>query len=332
MNTSISSTNCSDGSFTMDERNNVLVAMGATEWCSFLFCVIAVFMVMVAGLYKHFVYRLAMYQVLASMFLSFCAGLVLMLYNYKDALLYYRVSCKVTAFLIEYSVWVKLLFTIWLTFHLFSYVVFFKNLKRLEWLYISSSVLGPLLIAWIPFIHNSYGLAGAWCFIRGWEDECATHKFNEGIIEQFLLFYAPTVFFLGLNDIAIVTMIVVLVYRACHSRSHAEERPLLLENDQRKELLKQLLPLLTYPIIYFMLMLFPLANRVYMAVSTHVSYHYLLVHAVFISSMGLFAGCALIIHILSVHCLKCRRAHWRSEGLVVNYSSKTMEHVANSLH
>ena len=48
MNTSISSTNCSDGSFTMDERNNVLVAMGATEWCSFLFCVVAVSEILVS--------------------------------------------------------------------------------------------------------------------------------------------------------------------------------------------------------------------------------------------------------------------------------------------
>ena len=295
--TSLHNSTASNCTFSRDERNTILLATGGTAMCSVLCCVFALGTVVFLRLYNHFIYRLAMYQVLASLSLSFSEGLVLMLYNYDGSEMYYKVTCKTTAFLLEYTSWLKLSFTNWLTFHLFAYVVFFKNLKRLEWLYISSSVLGPLLFVWIPFIHNSYGLAGAWCFIRSWRDDCATQKFVESIIEQFVLFYAPSVLFLGLNILAIITMFAVLLHRGYHS---PEERPLLVHGDQRNALLKQLLPLLVYPIIYFMLILFPLANRLYMALSTKVSYTYLFFHGVFIGSIGFFAGLALVVHIMYV--------------------------------
>ena len=234
--------NSCNSSLSIEQRNNVLLALGLTAIWSFLCCVVAVSMVIALRLYIHFIYRLAMYQVLASLFFSMSGGLTLMLYDYHKDSLYYEVSCKMTAFLLEYSLWVKILFTIWLTFHLFSYVVLFKNLKRSEWLYISSSIFGPFLIAWIPFIHNSYGFVGAWCFIRSWNDDCATEKFTEGIIEQFVLFYGPAILMVGLCVVAIVTMLSVLLYRAyCKSD---DDQALLLNRDQRKEIIKQLLPLL----------------------------------------------------------------------------------------
>ena len=213
--------------------------------------------------------------------------------NHNEDSLYYEVSCKMTAFLVLYTVWVNLLFTVWLTFHLFSYVVFFKNLKRLEWLYISSSVFGPLLIAWIPFIHNSYGLSGAWCFIRSWNDNCPTEKYLEGIVEEFLLFYGPAFLMVGLCIVAIVTMLSVQLYRARYSMY--DEKTPLLHRDRRKKMIKQLLPLLAYPIIYLLILLFPLSNRIYAAVATNTSLFYLVFHA-----GGVFLSMALVVHLCSV--------------------------------
>ena len=285
--------NSCNNSLSLELRNHVLLASGTTGIFSFLCCVVAVSMVIVLRLYIHFIYRLAMYQVLASLFFSMSVGLTLMLYNYNEDSLYYEVSCKMTAFLVLYTVWVNLLFTVWLTFHLFSYVVFFKNLKRLEWLYISSSVFGPLLIAWIPFIHNSYGLSGAWCFIRSWNDNCPTEKYLEGIVEEFLLFYGPAFLMVGLCIVAIVTMLSVQLYRARYSMY--DEKTPLLHRDRRKKMIKQLLPLLAYPIIYLLILLFPLSNRIYAAVATNTSLFYLVFHA-----GGVFLSMALVVHLCSV--------------------------------
>ena len=298
--------NCNE-SFSPEQRRKLLFAYGGTGIGSAVVCAVAMVMMGVMRLYKHFIYRLAVYQVLGSFLQAFSMGLVLTTLDYDDKLLYYRVACNLTAFFQQYAGCVKLLFTSWLTFHLFSYVVFFKNLKNLEWLYISSSVLGPLLFAWIPFIHHSYGLAGAWCYIRSWKDDCATEKYTEGIIEQFALYYGPAALFLLINIIAISFMVAVMLWRAHKSYYNGDLRPLVSARDQHIEVLKQTLPLLTYPVIYFTLLLIPLSNRFYMAVSSSNNYGYVFAHAVAHPLMCFFAGLVLIIHM-------CYVLRWRSRG------------------
>ena len=289
--------NCS--SFTDREKNRILYINGITAICSSACCSIAVILLLVKRLYSFFIYRLAMYQVLGSLFQGFSQVLVLMLINYRDDL-YYKVSCDIMGFLLEYSMWVKLLFTVWLTFHLFSYVVFFKNLKNLEWLYLSSSIFFPLLFVWIPFTHHGYGVSGAWCYIRSWKSNCSSDKYTEGIVEQFALYYGPATIALAINLIIIIVMFVVLVCRARKTTQMSESHSLLTSKDKKLEALKQLLPLLAYPLIYFSLMIFPLVNRTYMALSSNISVALLTLHAVAQAVMGFFAGLALILHIVIV--------------------------------
>ena len=243
---------------------------------------------------------------LASLFGSFSMSLVLMLLGYDSALLYYRVACKATAFLAVFSLLVKLLFTVWLTFHLFAYVVFLKNLKRLEWLYISCSIAVPLLGACVPLTHDGYGVSGGWCSIRTWKGECANEKSVEGIVEVFAIYYGPVTFFLLLNMAAIAVMIAVMLWRARSRVSLAvrtaaadEQKKLLVaeSRDQKVEALKQLLPLLAYPIIYFTLLLFALTNRIYMVASDSKEEWLVMVHGATQASMGMFSALALAVHI-----------------------------------
>ncbi len=159
--------------FSHEQKQQILFVKGFTAVGSMLICIIAASIVLGLRLYKRFAYRLAMYQVFGSLFWSLSCSLVLVQLEYDPNSESSRVGCHAVAFLLNYSMWVKLLFTVWLTFHLFCYVVLLKNLKKLEWLYIASSVLFPLVcIVWVPFIHNNYGIAGAWCFIRVWKSNC----------------------------------------------------------------------------------------------------------------------------------------------------------------
>ena len=280
----------------MKQRNDLLLGVGVTGICSALCCINALAMVVYLRLYKLFVYRLAMYQVMGSLLQASAMASVLLLWDFDSKRLYYQVSCKFSAFILQFGMWVKVMFTIQLTFHLFCYVVFFKNFKHLEKLYIALSVAFPLLMAGIPFIGDYYRIAGAWCYISSWEGDCATTKLKTGIIEQFVLYYGPVTFLLALNAVSIFIMIVVLLYRA-HKYRSSDREPLLAGRDQRKEVLKQLLPLIVYPIIFFTFLLFPLANRIFMAASKTTNYDLIMVHAVTISSVGFFAGLALIAHI-----------------------------------
>ena len=295
---------CNDTfNFTDNEENHyLLLGVGVPGICSALCCINALAMVVYLRLYKLFVYRLAMYQVMGSLLQASAMASVLLLwdFDYDNAR---GNNCTFSAFILQFGMWVKLMFTIQLTFHLFCYVVFFKNFKHLEKLYITLSVAIPLLMACIPFICGYYRIAGAWCYISSREDKvncevnCTAEDLTPGIIEQFVLYYGPATFLLALNVLAIFIMIVVLLYRAHKYRSFDRES-LLAGRDQRKEILKQLLPLIVYPIIYFTFLLFPLANRIFMAASCSMTnYNLMMVHGVTISSLGFFAGLALIAHI-----------------------------------
>ena len=287
--------------FSEDQRNEILYAIGCPAIISSLCCLFAISLVMILQFYKYFVYRLAVYQVLASQFSSLAMALMLLLINYKPDNIFYKVSCQITGSLMLCTLLTKLIFTVWLTFHLFCYVVFFKNLKRLEWLYISTSILVPILVACIPFITKSYGVSGAWCSMKSWKGDCSTEKDVAGIVEQFVLYYGPATFFLVVVIIAVVIMFAVMVYRAHQSKhSTAEGQPLIDDRNQKVQVLKQLLPLLSYPIIYFLLLLFPLTNRIYMAISKSKDSELLKAHGATQASMGTFAALALVIHICVV--------------------------------
>ena len=282
--------------------NHLLIAMSTTSMLSTLMCIVTVIIVLSLRLYKHFVHRLALYQVLASMFVSIAQCLLLLVINYNNST-FHIVSCQVTALLFQYTLWVKLLFTLCLVFHLFCLAVCLKNFKKLELVYILLSVLFPLLHVWIPFIHNSYGIAGAVCWIRDWNDNCPTNKYEEGTIEQFVLWFGPLFVSLTVCVVAVGIVLSVLGWRACIMNQkllETETEPLLIRQEQNrnKTALKELLPLLAYPIIFFVLALFPLIDRIYDAISSQGFYLLVLAHLITIASWGFFSGLALLVHIL----------------------------------
>ena len=298
------STNCNN--FSNGDKNRILIAKGGTGLLTFSMCLIAVSIVLRMRLYKHFSYRLAMYQILSSLCLSvFEASVCLLNYNGD---IYYQIACTTTAFLLEYFLWIKLLFTLCLIFHLFSLAVCRKNFQKLEIGYVLFSILFPLLYTWIPFIHNSFGVAGAWCWIRDWKDDCANEKYLEGIIEQFVLWYGALFVSLTLSVVAVFIMLIVLAQRAyAHKNS---ENEYLIENQERNrnlKAIKELLPLLAYPVLFYILALFPLINRIYSAISPNANVKLAMAHSITESSWGFFSSWALIIHILVMRQLKKKR-------------------------
>ena len=57
-----------------------------------------------------------------------------------DPKLYDR-ACIALGWFSMYSQWMKLLFTVWVTFHLFCFGVLHKNLKKFEVLYVVTSLI-----------------------------------------------------------------------------------------------------------------------------------------------------------------------------------------------
>ena len=297
-----SSSDC-NVSFTIRQRNHLLVAMASSGAVSSVMCSIAILLVLYLKMYKYFVYRLALYQVFSSLFFSLSEVIVLMMTNYTSDNKYYIIACRTTAFLVQYTMGVKLLFTLCLMFHLFNLAVCLKNLQSFEIAYIIVSIFFPLLVDWIPFVHDFYDLAGPWCWIRDWNNDCPSQKDMIGIIEQFSLWYGPLFISLTLCLIAVVIILFVLVKRAYVSRSNESEL-LLVQESRNKTALKEILPLLAYPIIFFVLALFPLIDRIYGAISPHGSFNLLLIHALSEASWGSFSALALLVHVCLRHKLR----------------------------
>ena len=192
-----------------------------------LLCLATVAVVCKQRLHKTLVYRLAVYQILSAMVFSIIWIIVSITILYSLSVL----ELVLYAVLMGSS-FIKLMFTVWISIHLFALAVFHKNLQRLERLYVVSSLLIPLAV--------TIGLLGTDC--RGY----STHQ-SEQII--FIIIFAVLV----IVSLLMVVMGTILCHRACRRRNI-----LLSEYDkQHKKVLREMLPFLLYP-IFFLLLATPL--------------------------------------------------------------------------
>lgn len=254
-------------------------------------------MVFTSRLYGKTVYRLALYQVLTGWSMASLHVTQVVIIHYYEAPSKYRLVCEAIACLSLFAEWSKLLFTTWATFHLCTFVLFQRNLKRWEAIYVSTSVIVPAMIASVPFVTNSYGLAGSWCWITTYNaSDCKETQITNGIIEQFALWYGPSSILLFAASVAMVSLLVVVARRLY-------KRRLDPSSSQHRIVLKQLIPLAIYPIIYFLFNIPPFVYRLYRAVkaSHHGHVHDLLaiLTATSTSAWCLAAGLTLICHIIT---------------------------------
>ncbi len=280
--------------------------MGSTALVSFSLCAIAMLFVVCFKLHKKFAYRLAMYQVLSSMFVSLAVIFATVPIYYKDKDdIPHKTLCIAGGFVLEYLMWVKLLFTFFLFFHIFCLAVFLKNLMNLEVYYVLLSFLLPMVFTWIPFIHTSYGPMESWCWIKEYTDCHHTQHYWEGFIEQFALWYGPLSICILASIPTIIIILVAFKYR--YNRLSPSESDPLLEECMKRYMLKvyfrKLIPLLIYPIIFFALFLFPIFRQVRHAIS-HPYFDLSLAHSLCYASVGLFSSIVLILHVLLARRLK----------------------------
>ena len=277
---------------------------------SVLVCLLAAIMVFALKLHSKIVYRLALYQVLSALANSTVQTLRIVFVNYEKSPVVYGRLCITIGWLVFYTQWIKLLFTAWLTVHLFCFGVFYKNLRKLEILYVVTSLLVPIIIASIPLITRSYHihpLGG--CYI--YDDANGTNPDAE--IEWFALWSIPAMIILLAASIAMVIMVIKLAYKVC-LRLRIER---ITDGDQFWKALKQLLPLAAFPILFFLFVIPVLVFVVYTNESS------VILAAVFIPMWGISSGMTLLIHI-SVAQLYCTRRKQLQEHIQRNRENLTM--------
>ena len=262
-------------------------------------CLMAAILVFIMKLYNKPIYRLALYQVLAGFSLAAAHVGQIFLINHskistegEDG---YENLCVAFAFLVLYTQWVKLSVIVWLTVHIFCFAVFLKNMKNLEPLYVVTSLLVPAGIAAVPLATKKYGLAGSWCWIADWKNNCDANPLAEGAIEQFALWYGPSMVLLALSATAMITMVTVMVCRICIHRA-------TFTRDSSWRALKQLLPLAIYPMLFLFFNILPFINRLYgmsRNVPQQTRYDLSISYAVSVACLNLSTGLVFVVHVVA---------------------------------
>ena len=278
-----------------------LIVDSSTNGASVMACLLAVVMVFTSKLYRKTVYRLALYQVLAGEVLSLIHLVQIVIISYDKNQNLYSKICEAFAYLTLFAELEKLLLTVWVTMHLFAFAVLHRNLRRCEVVYVATSLLVPAAVAGVPFATASYGLAGSWCWIiiKGRSNHCYADK--AGIIEQFALWYGPSMVLLLIASITMVVIVVILARRWCMVRTI----PSAGNQHAHRKALKQMIPLAAYPIVYFAFNVPPFIYRVYRAanVAHHNNGNYVhdvlaILTSVCTAIWSLGAGLTLIAHII----------------------------------
>ena len=237
----------------------VAIVSSGSAFISCLFCIVVIGLLLLLKKHYFFIQRLVLYLSVAALINSLSMVLRLHRIWYRQQIEALKVLCIVSAFINQTSAWSLLMAFMAITFSLLMAVVFQKSTARLELVYVIMIFLFPLTYNWIPFLYDTYGQAGAWCWIRNvnYDDNCTEHEF--GTILQYVLWYGTGY---GLMAILLLVYVFILV---CVLRQKLKRKDTVTKEVQ-KNLHQEVLPLLLYPICVLIMNIFPLINRIYATV------------------------------------------------------------------
>ena len=162
--------------------------------------------------------------------------------------------CTVDGFFLATVEWAVVVWVCNITVNLFWNVVVLRpsNLY-LEAFYICAGIGVPLFFGMFPFINDSYGPAGLWC----WINESVTGQYL-----RFLTWYIPIwIIIPGL----FVMFLIVIIKLSYEVRKWDPYNP---ASERHRELIRrEIKPLIFYPLVFLLLNIFPSINRIQNAVA-----------------------------------------------------------------
>ncbi len=173
---------------------------------------------------------------------------------------FYTRFCAFGGYFDQTGNWCLLLSVCAIMIYTALYLFLDKNTEKYGLIYIFFIFVFPLTFTWIPFIKSAYGKAGAWCWIRTEEEDDNCTKFEFGTQLQFSIWFGP-LYFLMIILVILYIMILVKMLRDWNT-SPSPETSLHM-----KQIKKDLIPLIAYPLIYFLLNILPFINRIYNSIS-----------------------------------------------------------------
>ena len=276
-------------------------------------CLSSVFIVLLIFLFRRYEFtsqRLILYLVTATFFdsLAYALGGI---YIAQSPL------CTVDGFYLSIADWGVVVWVCNITVNLFWNVVVLRpsNLY-LEAFYICAGIGVPLFFGMFPFINDSYGPAGLWC----WINESVTGQYL-----RFLTWYIPIWIIIPGLFVMFLIVIIKLSYevRKWDPYNPASER-------YRELIRREIKPLILYPLVFLLLNIFPSINRIQNAVAPKYPIFALyLLHGFSSPILGL--GCTFIF-VINRETLKELQWHNFKQTLLTRFKprGKIEEYDANS--
>ena len=299
----------------------VAIISSCSAFVSALCCVLVISLIFMLKKHYFFIQRLVLYLSIVALIHS--SSIVLRLYRigYRQQSDVLKMVCIAAAFIDQTSMWSLFLAFGAITLTLLMAVTFHKSTARLEAVYLVVIFLFPLTFNWVPFLYDTYGQAGAWCWIRtiNYNDNCSEHKF--GTYLQFGIWYVPGFVFLGI--LLLVYLFILLSVLRQKYKNHKSGKEQI-----HKTLRKEVWPLLFYPIGVFILNIFPLVNRIQGSLTTDDPVYALWVlHAIFSPLQGGYIALVFILDRETLRRLTCRNfvAFIKSSDGVSEYPAVTEE-------
>ena len=276
----------------------VAAVSSGSAMVSALCCIFVICLVFFLKKHQFFIQRIILYHCLAALLRSLSVVLRLHRLGYQVESTALDTLCIISGFTSQLTLWIIMMDYSMITFTLLMTAVFHKNVARLEGLYVVLIFVFPLTFNWIPFMSDSYGEAGVWCWIRNVNyDDCSQHRLGEIFI--IVLWYVP---FFSLMVVIILTYSFTIVYVARQRYCKSEKNTYDPEMERlKKHLNKEVWPLLFFPFGAIFLNLFLFISSFYTFVGADPSYPVWVLHGIFAELQG---GYIALVYVLDRDTLK----------------------------
>ena len=250
---------------------------------SFISCLLVIGLIILFKKYRFSEQRLILYLSVTALVYSLAAALTKTDFTTISSLT--EDYCKWIGFISQYTQWSLLLAVAIITFDIMLRVISERSTQPLEISYIVIITLFPATFNWVPFLWDLYGPSGTWCWIKtntlNNSNECV--KNEKGIILQFSLWYGPL--FLVLVAILVTYIFIIPILRCQRQKMNTYD---LEEIRTLNKMRQEVLVLLWYPIIYMIINLFPLVNRIVYAATDKPIFVLWILHAIISPLQGGF--------------------------------------------
>ena len=272
--------NTNNANLTPVDYKNIGLAQLIPATVSLLCSLLTLILALLLKQYKEGTHKLVLYLFIGEFLNSIAYLLKGIFHNKVDD----SIFCKAIAYYNQFTSSCILAAICCIIIDLFVKTIVHKRC-RCQWLYLLLIFLLPLGTSALPFIHDAYGNAGLWCWIRA-----TNHTTGEiwviGAIYQYSLWYVPLYTLLIAGGV-----IYALSYIKLYRELKESETIYTSHNKKlkRRKALQELTAFKWYPIIYCAVNIFSLATRIDEQVNPK-KYHIVLwiITGAILSLQGLF--------------------------------------------